>query len=122
MKNQFVTYEIAKRLKELGFNELCFGWYYLPEGKLMGLGSTEALTLNNKGSKKHFCSAPLWQQAIAWLLKTHQIRFKIEPTYGNKVEVFIYEIISWKYVGIFNSDEQAREAAIIKALELIKTI
>ena len=27
MKEQFVTYEIALKLKELGFNEPCFGYY-----------------------------------------------------------------------------------------------
>ena len=29
MKNQFVSYEIALALKELGFDEECFGWFYL---------------------------------------------------------------------------------------------
>jgi len=27
MEKQFVTYEIALKLKELGFNELCFGYF-----------------------------------------------------------------------------------------------
>ena len=30
MEEQFVTYEIALKLKELGFDEKCLVWYYLP--------------------------------------------------------------------------------------------
>ena len=36
MEEQFVTYEIALKLKELGFNEECFGYYHVNEGYTKG--------------------------------------------------------------------------------------
>lgn len=72
MKEQFVTFEIAKKLKELGFDELCFGYYKNGEFNF-------AQTLNDKQTARigvfqvssdlgeNDCIAPLWQQAIEWI-------------------------------------------------------
>ena len=51
MKKQFVTYEIALKLKELGFNEECFG-YYTPMKKWMMEGT-------KFNSERHF-HGPNW--------------------------------------------------------------
>ena len=116
MKNLFVSYEIAILLKEKGFNEPCFAWYYLPEGNLMGLGSQEALKFKNKGSKKHFCSAPLYQQVVDWFREKHLIKF-IES------EQFIpseYNVWSIKQAGSFKKyGEWTLNEAIEEALKLI---
>ena len=58
---EFVTYEQAVALKELGFNEHCLGWH----------NSKKLLIDNydNYNSKMHFeycCSVPLYQQAFRW--------------------------------------------------------
>lgn len=52
MENEFVKYEQALALKELGFNEPSFG----------------------------YPTAPLYQQAFRWLLKKHNLYGVIIPT------------------------------------------
>ena len=65
MKNQFVNYESALALKELGFDEPCFGFYKLPP-------YYEYLQFKikycDKDSYAYILICPLHQQAIAWLL------------------------------------------------------
>ena len=62
MKEQFVTYEIALKLKELAFDEECFGYYSEQYDK------TQFLCLYQE--EDYFdeirLEAPLWQQVIDW--------------------------------------------------------
>ena len=66
MKKQFVTYEIAVKLKELGFDEPCLAYY--SEGTLL----SEFVLDHSKNvfytqtNNDYEISAPLWQQAIDW--------------------------------------------------------
>lgn len=84
MEKQFVTYEIALKLKELGFDEPCLAYF---ESVYDGLTQKHAgrLVLGNK--PEHLQSykqliyifgqnnqlAPLWQQVIDWLREKHSI-------------------------------------------------
>lgn len=67
MRDQFVTYEIALRLKEKGFAERCLSAYRNSDGEelLMAVGLWESKQDTYDG----FCLAPLWQQAIDWLIQ-----------------------------------------------------
>jgi hypothetical protein len=112
MKDQFVTYEIAKKLKELGFNEPCFTCYSKKNqsDKECKLFDDEISIHNWNEYSGQTYSSPLWQQAIDWLREKHDIIVCFNPeermwdTYnGNCLE----------FAG------NTREAAILKALELI---
>lgn len=68
MKQQFITYEIALKLKELGFDEECLYAYYhksdlknFKENHYMLVGDR-----NNTQLTDGRISAPLWQQVIDW--------------------------------------------------------
>lgn len=61
MKEQFVPYEQALGLKELGFNEECISRYWT---NIFQLRSPE--NFNSENSKIDSVSAPLWQQAFDW--------------------------------------------------------
>ena len=62
MESLFCPYELALELKELGFNEECFGWYSpVLNGLLIYCNST------NDGTEEKYCTAPLWQQAARFL-------------------------------------------------------
>ena len=84
MVEQFVTWEIAEKLKQLGFNEQCLltiSWVNDREHKTKMPYEPEAWIINHKevdynfaGFKDHFRSkysvtlhVPLWQQAIEFL-------------------------------------------------------
>jgi hypothetical protein len=63
MKNEFIPYEEALAMKELGFDEeLCFGFYSLHEDNKAVGGNYPCDGTNN---------APLYQQAFRWFREKH---------------------------------------------------
>lgn len=113
MKDQFVTYEIAKKLKELGFNESCLGDYYERDGKfeLVIYGEFRPDTVE-------WMPSPLWQQAIDWLRTEHGIYVAYVPKSVHNFSVESNaEYIGTSYGG---THEQSMENAILKAIEFIK--
>ena len=84
-KKEFVSYEQAVTLKELGFDEPCFKKYIA--GCLWGSPTTPE-TYENVHSNSSDCLAPLKQQALRWFRKhynlVHSITFK--HTDSNKIE------------------------------------
>ena len=167
MKEQFVTYEIALKLKKLGFDEKCFGYYrpmkeWMMEGTKFNFerhfhgcnwanpnntmyfmyvqnsfGDRDASVKNSEFTKAiENIAVPLWQQVIDWLRNEHDIvieivRQKYFDTYANS---YAYEVVCKVYKNkelegsvvirdnknnhIFYSYEEARERAILKAIEL----
>ena len=74
MNKEFVTYEQALALKELGFNESCFGCYQLSELRdyKKGLEVSWIMTLNTLNGYRIYddetqTSASLKQQVFRWL-------------------------------------------------------
>ena len=120
MKEQFVTYEIALALKELGFDEECFGLY---KNEIL-LRDYETFQWNEF---LNCIKAPLWQQVIDWLRETYKINILIAPIYSSenlKGYVFNFGLITMDNLsevfknGKFETFYKAREQAILKAVEL----
>lgn len=130
MEKEFVTYEIALKLKELGFDKECLMWY-CHENNL-----TYDLIFKQYKEEDYFCNAPLWQQAIDWLMRVHNMDIEITRyryydtfinswTYNVFVKVFNESELDKTYFvrntlnnTIFTSYEEAREEGIIKAIEI----
>ena len=82
MEKQFIPYEQALELKELGFDEKCFKsyrqqikyeWYDLRSSKNIIFNKDEKIILSNgkiDSHEKYLCDAPLWQQAFDWFRDT----------------------------------------------------
>lgn len=104
MKKQFVTYEIAKQLKELGFDEECFGYYHVNEGYTKGYAFCYS-----ENTRTSDCSvlAPLWQQVIDFIWEKYHILIN---TYQISHEDIIWQVIYEFY--------PTKEQAILKAIEL----
>ena len=90
MKNLFVSFEIAKLLKEKGFNEDCLGFYSekysysnktFPVKLYISEGHNET-TVIKKVEK--LCSAPLYQQVTDWFREKHSLIITILPHYREK--------------------------------------
>ena len=69
MQKEFVPYELALKLKELGFDQECFGWWSYINGTAASFygyhcTNSELIELNffNKN-----CTAPIWQQAFDFM-------------------------------------------------------
>lgn len=132
MRNQFVTYEIAAKMREIGYNEQDFGYYRLSYKE-----DTEPFTdveleffherydnhnfrlnLHKSAGGIAICTAPLWQQAFDYLRSEFQtqileqpLKFSDEldkPKWAVKVEGHLLIVLN------------TREEAILKALTLLK--
>ena len=117
----YVSFEIAKLLKEKGFNEPCLKQYY-NNGELSNV-SIEAKynTIDNQ------VSAPTLQMVMKWLRKVHNIHIELNWDKGNQLYSFniwkpgkyqpeISSLDLWRvykddnYIGEWNYEEAAEEA------------
>ena len=126
MKEQFVTYEIALAIKELGFDEISrFG----QETSLYNVKGNHTFYCNYgfmySGLSDEYIYAPLWQQAIDWFKDKYNFEIYILPNHHNKYKWGI--ITNWckSYARndffdciLYSTLYEAREQAILKAVEL----
>ena len=124
MKEQFVTYEIALALKELGFDEECLA--YFNNDKYRDLICTCENGMDGDFTIHHYSgdvNAPLWQQVIDWLRENYNIYIWEQPinSFIDDEEelnscIFIYQR------GITDSPNEYddKEQAILKEIELCK--
>jgi hypothetical protein len=127
MEKEFVPYEIALALKELGFNEPCISFY-----TQNAYGSTkdqivqywiEPVTGNDDYV---FVLAPLRQQAFRWFREKHGLWNMIYPRDGwNYVIQGIDETISCTGESFHNveikSYEEAELECLKKLIEIVKS-
>lgn len=132
MKKQFTTYEIALKLKELGFDEECLA--YFNNDKYRDLICTCENGMDGDFTVHHYSgdvNAPLWQQVINWFdNKNIIISIDINPGtlfyrvhlykryYHNPDRLIIKEYFLSGEFNNFISKEEAHEQAILKAIEL----
>lgn len=69
MEKEFVPYVLSKQIKQLGFNEECFGYYVDVEV------ANPFLVINRISNTQggYFTLAPLWQQAFGWFREKYKI-------------------------------------------------
>ena len=78
MEKEFVPYELALRMKQLGFDEPCFGRYYYKESYPMlnpNSGETELVFEFGQYIKQTEITilAPLYQQAFRWFREKYDL-------------------------------------------------
>lgn len=107
MKDLFVSYELAKKFKELGFDEPCFLSYRNSDGEEQLIPTGMPKPCKNSDlfitSNSDNCTAPLYQQVTDWLRKTYNIDIVIELAFSNhpahhdgKWHYEGYEVTVWK--------------------------
>jgi hypothetical protein len=70
MEKEFIPYEQALALKQLGFDEPCFGYYYSMDNKKVGL----EMYIDVQHQDTYFVQAPLYQQAFRWFRENYNLR------------------------------------------------
>ena len=154
MEKQFVTYEIALAVKELGFDEPCLA-YYKPIYEKDKDGY-DVITYSNLHSFAQsfdeeletwnyseldadgwdgYLLAPLWQQAIDWLRKVHEIHINVDCFSEKGGTKWDYQIVKCDYdsVGLpgyiltefadgrnYLAYENALESGLVEALKWVK--
>jgi len=136
MEKEFIQYQQALQLKELGFDESCFGFFV--DGELRGinlgleeLGGKEPYyqrfdfhTISNHdidNPNKIVVTAPLYQQAFRWFREKYNFYNQIHKGYGWEgiVRNSSNGDILWND-GTYNSTEEAELACLIKLIEIVK--
>ena len=73
VQETYVSYEVAKSLREKGFNEMC-PMYYNHKKQLVNLYDSDVyVPLHNSKAKKGIYSAPTHQMVMKWLREEHEI-------------------------------------------------
>jgi hypothetical protein len=126
MNKEFVPYEPSLALKELGFNEPCYGWYSKDgtfyEGKM---------TIH-----QGLLSAPLYQQAFRWFREKCDWQNECQPTSDQHSHQLGYNYWIWNYKTgeeyctepknrpagdwEYETHEEAELACLNKLIEIVK--
>ena len=127
MNKEFIPYEQALELKELGFDEPCFGWFRTVDFKEYFLETEldldeEFSDLINSNFTEGACSAPLYQQAFRWFREKHGYNGIVE---GDKVMGYEWCVYNDNDCYIKNPNnsityEQAEFACLKKLIKIIK--
>jgi hypothetical protein len=114
MKNEFLPYDRALKLKELGFDEPCIATH----------GYLELYINTDDGHLK----APLYQQAFRWFREEYKFHAEIRSYTAKYFTIIIQElkdIVRYlEYGGIdlkFNTYEEAELACLDKLIELVES-
>jgi hypothetical protein len=126
MENLFVSYEQALQLKELGFNEPCFGYYYTLNGKdWKFVEKTEFSRLDDEINigYKFSLLVPLKQQVLRWFREKYNIIGLIEGGF-DMTNIFTYCI--WEgfkdkiYDDYYGTYEEAEDVLINILIDKVK--
>ena len=139
MEKEFVPYGLALELKQLGFDEPCFGYYV--DGELRGinlgmeeLGGVEPYyqrfgfhTLSNHdidNPNKIVVTAPTYSQAFRWFREKYNLKSCImfRTSMEDNKEYYDWLIKGQEVVyRHFNTYEEAELACLQKLIEIVKT-
>ena len=106
MNKEFIPYEQALALKELGFDEPCFGLFIRDKSLLV----KEMPNQNECEIYFGGILAPTFSQAFRWLRDKHNLKDK----YG----VFPHHTIMFNYIIGGGKEEEAELACLIKLIEI----
>lgn len=125
INNQFIPYEQALKLKELGFDEECFAWIDTPKLELVFTNTKNSHERFITLSYKDCCAAPLWSQAFDWFRVKHRLDSYVSQ---QTKSIAIYEInqislsdkeVPYSYVDFgFDTYEEARLECLKKLIEV----
>jgi len=127
----FTQYEQSLELKELGFDEPCFGYYDIKDNNLQLFSDNLQDASCNSDLKyddfKH-CTAPLYQQAFRFFRENHDLRIWIESNYGVLKFEYVIATTNPNFINKqfndfsgYNTYEEAELACLIKLIEIVKT-
>lgn len=134
MKKQFIPYELALELKELGFDEECFGSYQVYQNKVEdfitlcpttrgeGWRNSEGEEARKLLDSEYYISVALWQQAFDWFREKYELCSEVY--YLNDYYWFDLEHInfgeSYRNNGKYLTYEEARLECLKKLIEILK--
>ena len=93
MKHLFIPYDFAMKLRKVGFNEPCLGYYTIKPTvgrvKLIYNSKKEGLWFNHNKIDSR-CSVPLYQQVIDWFRIKYDMHISVESFADNTFQAIVY--------------------------------
>ncbi len=117
MTKEFLPYDRALKLKQLGFDEPCLGFYERNQELII----QECFITDFHGDSLQ-CVAPLFQQAFRWFRDEHGHNGVVEGCKKHGFEWCIFPDMEHyiKPPNNFNTYEEAELACIDKLIELVE--
>jgi len=123
MEKDFVTYEQALALKELGFDEPCWAWWHIEDCDTRFCYSEQRSPIINS-RETEIVGLPTFSQAFRWFREKYGLSGLIEIG----TQEFSYQVFNYvgnsqlgteplKYNGTY---EEAEQTCLDKAIEIIK--
>ena len=121
MEKEFIPYEQALAIKELGFDKPCFGWYNRT-GKDLYIKSNRNVDIDPT-------TAPTFSQAFRWFREKYDFSHSISKTYSREYIPYVngtelnldencenVEGFQW----IYKTYEEAELGCLKKLIEIVK--
>jgi hypothetical protein len=131
MEEEFIPYELAVKLKALGFDEPCFGrWWFRADMHKLNEASLEIIRSNYFELPEHFILAPTFSQAFRWFREKYSLYSHIRESYAfDNTLGFVSQIngscvthgIVDKPINRFDTYEEAELACLTKLIEIVET-
>ena len=112
MEKEFVSYEIALELKQLGFDDLCIGKFYYNQLEIGGIWTNNDF----KDDPDIFISAPLYQQVFRWFREKYGVYARPDKF---DVDKWWVEWGDWNS-SIYGTYEEAEHEWLLKLIEIAK--
>lgn len=112
MKEDYVSFEIAKLLKEKGFDEETRSCYYLNDTSKVYLNGSISCNYNSYGFQNICVSAPTLWDTIKWLREVHNIIITIHPNSFSADGSVYYKADIWfnrEYVSSYDIKEREKK-------------
>jgi len=120
MKKEFIPYEQALTLKELGFDEPCFAFYTPEQQLIIARGDVLQSSIENAPT------APLCQQAFRWFREKYGLDSNtINTNMWNTFSFVINDIPNKNPITTyldFNTYEEAELECLKKLIEIVKNL
>jgi hypothetical protein len=115
MEKDFIPYQEALELKQLGFNEPCLK-YWNGIGEYFGQNDWF-----NWNQAEKFVSIPLYQQAFRFFREKYELFFWIEKFHKNETYIFQIPPANFtKIQGHYTTYEKAEITCLRKLIEIVK--
>ena len=123
MNKEFIPHEEALALKELGFDEPCFG-FYLEDGTWTPASYSREGTVypSNTDLLPELSAAPLFQQAFRWIREKHSLCIVIKPIDDKKLELGYNLLKNGLMLGSHITYEEAELACLTKLIEIAESM
>ena len=125
MTQEFVPYELAVKLKALGFDEPCFGrWLIITEWEKPTGEVRLQIGSKVEDYSKNQCAAPLYQQAFRWFREKYELHSTITSISQESWQWHITkpsESLGKLYGEDFYTYEETELACLEKLLEIVET-